>query len=272
MPVLEASRSTIRYEQIGEGPDVVWISGGGDVGRVWHRYQLPHFRRDFRNTTFDNRGIGGTTCSEATPWPVESFARDTADLIAAVCDPPVSIVGHSMGALIAQQVAIDFPELVRSAVVLGTGADSSGWTWDYQQAEIEFRRAGGRLDGMIGVTHYAAMLYPARALGDPKIWPQLRDQLSEWLRSGENELSLIPQWEMCLTFDQRDQLPGCTVPLHVLAFEDDVQSPPRDAEEIVAITPTADLHLFEGMGHGSIFGHTHDVLNPYVEELIRRHL
>lgn len=32
-----------------------------------------------------------------------------------------------------------------------------------QEAEIAFRKRGGVLDGMMGVTHYAAMLYPARA-------------------------------------------------------------------------------------------------------------
>jgi hypothetical protein len=33
-------------------------------------------------------------------------------------------------------------------------------------AEIEWRKAGNRLDGMMAVTHYAAMYYPARVLGD----------------------------------------------------------------------------------------------------------
>jgi hypothetical protein len=40
---------------------------------------------------------------------------------------------------------------------------STGWGWDCQEAEIEFRKAGGTLDGMMGVVHYASMLYPAPA-------------------------------------------------------------------------------------------------------------
>ena len=59
--------------------------------------------------------------------------------------------------------------------------------------------------------------------------------------------------------------------MHVLAFEEDVQAPPQDAEELVALTPTAELHRFEGMGHCSIYGHTHDVLNPFIRDLIERH-
>ena len=60
--------------------------------------------------------------------------------------------------------------------------------------------------------------------------------------------------------------------MHVLAFTEDVQAPPQDAEELVELTPTAELHPFEGMGHCSIYGHTHDVLNPFIRELVERHL
>ena len=231
MPTHDATQATIAYATFGEGPDIVWIAGGGDVGARWHRYQIPYFEAaGFRSTTFDNRGIGATRCDQPLPWAVEDFARDTIEMIEAVCRPPVSLVGLSMGSLIAQQVAIDRPDLIRSAVVMGTGANSAGWCWDYLQAEIEFRRAGGRLDGMMGATHYAAMLYPARVLGDPVLWGEIREEFLAWMASGENETSLIPQWEMCLRFDQTAQLPTCPVPIHVIAGAEDVQAPPNDAQ------------------------------------------
>jgi pimeloyl-ACP methyl ester carboxylesterase len=115
------------------------------------------------------------------------------------------------------------------------------------------------------------MLYPARVLGDRELWPKLRDQLMQWMDSGENEESLIPQWEASLSFDQRQQLPALSVPMHVLAFTEDVQAPPQDGEELAQMVPTAEYHLFEGMGHGSWFGHAHETLNPYIRDLVRRH-
>jgi pimeloyl-ACP methyl ester carboxylesterase len=89
--------------------------------------------------------------------------------------------------------------------------------------------------------------------------------------SGENEDSLIPQWEASLSFDQREQLRGVTVPMHVLAFGEDVQAPPQDGEELAGMVPTAELHLFEGMGHGSWYGHTHETLNPFIKGLLQRY-
>jgi pimeloyl-ACP methyl ester carboxylesterase len=155
---------------------------------------------------------------------------------------------------------------------MGTGAWSTGWGWDYQEAEIEFRKAGGTLDGMMGVTHYASMLYPARALGDRVLWPKLKALLLEWMESGSNEESLVPQWDVSLRFDQRAQLPFVKVPLHVVAFAEDVQAPPQDGEELAKMVPGARFHLMEGMGHGSWYGHAHDRLNPYIETILRQHL
>jgi pimeloyl-ACP methyl ester carboxylesterase len=271
MPLLEGSEATIAYEQSGEGPDLVWVAGGGSRGGDWRRFQTPFFDHRYRSTTFDGRGIGDTTCDLPQPWPIEAFARDTAELIEAVCEPPVAVVGSSLGSAIVQQVAIDRPDLMRCAVVMGTGAWSTGWGWDYPEAEIEFRRAGGSLDGMMGVTHYASMCYPARALGDRELWPKLRELLLEWMDSGENERSLIPQWEASLRYDQRARLPSVRVPMHVIAFTEDVQAPPQDGQEMAEMIPGAEFHLLPDMGHASWYGHAHDTINPYILNLLERH-
>ena len=273
MPRFEGSQASIHYDRFGEGPELVWVSGGGSRGRDWHPFQIPHFANaGFRSTTFDGRGIGETRCELPMPWPIEAFALDTADLIEGVCEPPVALVGSSLGSAVVQQVCIDRPDLVRVAIVMGTGAWSTGWGWDFQEAEIEFRRAGGRLDGMMGVAHYAPMLYPARALGDRELWPRLRALLLEWMGSGDNEESLIPQWEASLRFDQREALREVRVPMHVVAFAEDIQAPPQDGQELAELVPTAEFHLLEGMGHGSWYGHAHEELNPFLESLLRRYV
>jgi pimeloyl-ACP methyl ester carboxylesterase len=265
------SQAKISYEQSGAGPDLLWVAGGGSSGGDWRLFQTPWFDQHFRCTTYDNRGIGETTCEMPQPWPLEAFALDAAELIEAVCEPPVAVVGSSLGSAIVQQVVIERPDLVRCAVVMGTGAWSTGWGWDFQEAEIDFRRAGGRLDGMMGVTHYAAMCYPARALGDRELWPKLRELLLAWMDSGENETSLIPQWDASLRFDQRGQLGSAQVPVHVIAFAEDVQAPPQDGRELAELIPGATFNLLDGMGHSSWYGHAHEQLNPFIKQLIDQH-
>ena len=112
----------------------------------------------------------------------------------------------------------------------------------------------------------------AKVLGDRELWPKLRADLEEWLSSDDNEESLIPQWESCLLYDQTEQLPGCMVPMHVVAFSEDVQAPPQDNQELAEQAGNGMYHELEGMGHGSIYGHTHEVLNPFIRELVLRYL
>lgn len=271
MPTINTSEGAIRYEQTGDGPDIVWVSGGGGLAEDWAPYQLPYFSRSFRNTTFDNRGVGETTCEAPLPWSIEDFGRDTIALIRAVCDPPVALVGLSLGGAIVQQVAIDAPDLVACAIPMGTGAWSTEWGADYQWAEIEFRRAGGRLDPMMALCHYAAMAYPASVLGDRELWPKLREELIPYFETEVHEDTVVSQWEPCATYDHRAQLPDCQVPMHVIAFSEDVQAPPQDGQEVAELAGSGTFHLFEGMGHCSIYGHTHEILNPAIEQIVRRY-
>jgi pimeloyl-ACP methyl ester carboxylesterase len=136
--------------------------------------------------------------------------------------------------------------------------------------EVALRRRGSRLDDDFAVIHYAAQLYPARMLGDPEGWARVKEWFAERNFSEDNEASLIPQWQACIDFDVVDRLPEITTPLHVFAYDEDVQAPPQLGEEIAERVPGAELHLFKGMGHGSLRGHTHDILNPVVKEIVER--
>jgi hypothetical protein len=51
-----------------------------------------------------------------------------------------------------------------------------------------------------------------------------------------------------------------------------VQAPPQDAKVVADLAPEGHYHLFEEMGHCSIYGHLHETLNPFIEGLLRAHL
>ena len=257
----------IAYEQHGEGPDIVWISGGGDSRHSWLKYQVPAFP-EFRSTVFDNRGVGETVCDEPLPWTIADLARDTADLIRAVCDPPVIVIGLSMGALTTQQLAIDHPELARLAIPMGTAPRADGWILDYMRAEIAFREAGHELTGMMGACHYLAALYPSSVLGDPELYPRLRDELLAWLDAGDNERSLIGQWDACCTFDHVDGLGSCPVPIHVIGFGEDVQAPAVYGRRVAEAALHGVYHQLEGLGHCSLYGHAQDRVNAEIRSII----
>jgi pimeloyl-ACP methyl ester carboxylesterase len=258
----------IVYYQEGQGPDIVWIAGGGDSGASWRRWNTPAFADAFRNTSFESRGVGETVCRAPEPWTIGDLAVDAAGVIEAVCDPPVAVVGLSMGALTVLQLALDRPDLITVGVAMGCAASGSeGWLGYYMGAEVDYRRAGGSLSGAMSTMHYASMLYPAEVLGDPAMWPVIEEVLGPEFED-DNETSLIGQWQACIDFDVTDRLPGCTAPLHIFVFGQDVQAPPQYGRKVAEITPTATLHEFAGMGHCSIYGHRHDELNAEIRKIV----
>lgn len=256
MPTLARDRISIHYEQEGEGPDLVWVCGGGGLPEwTWSKWQIPALP-GFRHNTFHNRGIGKTTCEEPGPWTIADFARDTALLIEAVCAGKAIVVGKSMGAMITTQLALDRPDLVDLAIAMGTAGKSYGWIHDYMRAEIDFRKSGGSLSGLFAVCHYAATLNPADELGDLESWQALKEQYAPFgdAADNQNERSLELQWDACDTFDCLDQLSTCSVPLHIVGFEQDVQSPPDYGREVAELAPTGVFHLLRGHGHASLWG------------------
>jgi pimeloyl-ACP methyl ester carboxylesterase len=67
----------------------------------------------------DNTGVGLSTGT--APETVAGMARDAALLIDALGLEHVDLFGFSMGGYVAQQIAVDRPELVRRLVLVGTG-------------------------------------------------------------------------------------------------------------------------------------------------------
>ena len=181
MPHLSFEEVDLYYEQRGEGPDLVWLAGGDQPGSDWHLCQIPAFGI-FRNTSYDARGVGQTRCHAPPPWPIEVYGRDCRALIEGVCRPPVILVGLSMGSLIAQQVALDRPDLVRCAVLMGTYAGATGYVREWERRRSSSGVRAGELTQPFATTHYGVFMYPGEVLGDDELWAKVQAPCGARLR------------------------------------------------------------------------------------------
>jgi pimeloyl-ACP methyl ester carboxylesterase len=77
------------------------------------------FAADREVVLFNSTGVA--TTSGAVPDTIEQMATDAGIFIDALDLNSVDLIGHSMGGLVAQQVAIQRPDLARRLVLVGTG-------------------------------------------------------------------------------------------------------------------------------------------------------
>jgi pimeloyl-ACP methyl ester carboxylesterase len=107
----------LHVEEHGDGEPLLLIEGLGQSAWAW-REQIPVFARSFRTIAYDTRGTGRSAVPEE-PYGVPDLADDAA----AILDGRAAqLVALSMGGYIALTLALARPELVRSLVLVGTGA------------------------------------------------------------------------------------------------------------------------------------------------------
>ena len=262
---LSAGGVTMRVVVDGDGPDVVFIPGG-DATAESYSQQFARLRDRFRCIAYDPRGAGATTAPPA-PWTIADFARDCAAVIDAFGAGRAAVCGLSLGGLVTQQTAIDFPAKVRVAIPMGTAAYIDGFTRDWMQAEIDLRRNGVTLPESFLAPHYAAYAFPAKALHDPGLWAQIKISYTERFRDRDPR-ELIDQWQACLDFDCRDALKTCPVPMHVIAFSEDVQTAPSMCRVVAELAPNGAFHEIPGLGHVSMVRHRPDVVAAKLREIL----
>jgi pimeloyl-ACP methyl ester carboxylesterase len=85
----------------------------------WDPAVTDGFAKEREVIIFDNAGISSSTGE--VPTSIAQMANDASTFIAALGLTKVDVLGFSMGGLVAQQLTLDYPQLVRQLVLVGTG-------------------------------------------------------------------------------------------------------------------------------------------------------
>ena len=110
----------LHIEQAGtRGPRVLMIQGTGVAGGGWSP-QVEGLKADYQLAWFDNRGVGS---SPGVSSSLEEMAQDALGVMDALGWEDAHVVGHSLGGLIAQSVAVQARGRVRSLALLCTLLD-----------------------------------------------------------------------------------------------------------------------------------------------------
>jgi pimeloyl-ACP methyl ester carboxylesterase len=118
MPMLYTSGADLHYLKEGRGPAVLLIHGMGVVSEFW-RPQIERLGDRYTVVAPDNRGLGHSSINDGT-LTIEAMARDALAILDAEGIERVHVVGHSMGGVIAQAVALEARSRVVTLALLCT--------------------------------------------------------------------------------------------------------------------------------------------------------
>jgi pimeloyl-ACP methyl ester carboxylesterase len=112
---LQNQGAKIYWDEQGTGDPILLIMGLGYPSYLWHRMR-PVLSERYRTVALDNRGSGQSD-APAGVYPITLMAADAAATLDAAGIKSAHVFGLSMGGMIAQEFALQYPERVRSLIL-----------------------------------------------------------------------------------------------------------------------------------------------------------
>ena len=231
-------------DEQGEGPELLLIQGLGNSG--WPaRRQLASFP-GHRVIWFDNRGTG-RSAKDPPPASIEKLADDAASVLDGLGVERAHVLGHSMGGYIAQTLTVRRPELVRSLVLVGTGAGRPG----HEPVPPETNALWLAKAHMPAEEYSRATMHLSFAPG----WREANEAEYERLVADRVEYPTPPecwraQYDACVRFVEAGlPIEGIAVPVLVVHGDADRVVPISNGRAIARRVPGAQLVVLEGAGH-----------------------
>jgi pimeloyl-ACP methyl ester carboxylesterase len=244
MPFFKSSSANIYYEIHGSGPVILMVAGMSSDSKSW-QFILDEMTKHYRLIIFDNRGCGRTE-TDGSAFDLRDLAKDAFGLLDHIGHDTVHIVGHSMGGMIAQEMALMFPERINKLVLASScpqlsqkakgiiddlyekwlhGYDMADWFrimfhWLFTKKALENKKF---MDAAI----IFALAYP---------YPQT-------LEGFKGQVDAITG------FDTTDRIGKITHTSLIMSGKEDILIPPDESKALLNIRGTAKFKIIEGAAH-----------------------
>ena len=240
MAFAENQGARIYWDDAGNGPPLLLIMGLGWTSDMWFRSR-PILSARFRTFAFDNRGVGRSDVP-AGPYPIAQMASDAAAVLDAAGIESAHVCGMSMGGMIAQEFALQYPRRVRS-LILGCTAFGGPHAVQAGREVIQLLTATGRPPEELARA-VVPFIYDS---GTPL--ERIEEDFAvcrQWFPTPQGyfaQLQGIIAWEAC------ERLPQIAAPTLVIHGESDRLIPPENGKLIAARIPNAKFLLISHASH-----------------------
>lgn len=244
MAIAEVNGQRLYYEMQGDGEPLLCVHGLACDTLAWIP-QLQAFSSEYRTVIFDNRDVGQSSLSEGD-YEIADMARDALALADELEIDTFHLVGISMGGAIAQEIALQAPDRVRTltlAVTFPAGSTYArrlGEVWGRRVSQISHEQ---HVDELMLLNHSEAFFE------HPDMVEFIRTAMVNNPHCQPPE-AFARQIAACGRHDTRDRLGSLTMPTHVIGGEHDILVPVWKSREIAELIPGAKLTVLPNAPHG----------------------
>lgn len=243
MPTTHNGDLDLYYTTAGAGQPILWLQGLGADHTAW-TVQTIHFSRAFQCILPDNRDTGRSARAPG-PYDIATLAADALAVLDAEGVDAAHVVGLSMGAAIAQELALRATERVRSLTLLSGFAREDArmraitalWADLYERlGTVMFHRSTEPWLFSPVFFENPANLRPLLRYVEEAPYPQEADAFTRQVGATH-------------THDTLDRLHTITAPTLVVHGEHDLLVPPAHGQQLADLIPNANLELRPGVAH-----------------------
>jgi pimeloyl-ACP methyl ester carboxylesterase len=244
MPKVKVGDVNIYYEVRGEGEPLLMIMGLAGNLDWWDPRMVSELSKGFKLILFDNRGAGRSDMGKR-PFSIKLLADDAAALMDALEVPKANVLGFSMGGMIAQELALNYPEKVKKLVLCSTFCGArKGVLPPPQPVPLDELETNPR----------RVMEFMAKTIFTEEFVrnnPQaFEDMIRRMLKAPISKEAFLQQFNAILQFDTYDRLPQIGAPTLIVHGKKDILLPVENATIMAQRIPNARVIILENSGHG----------------------
>ncbi len=262
MATIPVADIELDVERSGSGSPLLAIMGMSGTALHWGEPFLEGLREDFEVIAYDHRGVGASTRLEGAVT-IPQMAADAAGLLAALGIERADVLGISMGGMIAQELALAHPELIRTLILGCTyagGADAVAPAPEVAQRMGEAIMSGDRRRAIR--TGFEVNV-SAAAAADEDLYARF---LAVSERRAVAPQVVMAQLQACMAHDTRSRLSGIGTPTLVIHGTEDQLLPVENGRILATAIPGAQLEILEGIGHAFFWEQP-----QHAAQLVREH-
>jgi pimeloyl-ACP methyl ester carboxylesterase len=266
MPFATNGAVRLHWEAFGAGPAVLLLAGQGMTADGWWS-TIPVLERSFRVIAFDYRDTGRSSRSRF-PYSVAQLARDAVAVLDAAAEPRAHVYGISLGSLVAQELALRYPDRV-SALVLGSS--SAGGFAAYKPASSSFAQTFLVRAGSMGPeeAQWAAVPYTYAEKTRREHPDRIAKDIAHRLAVEAGPLAYVHQAAAVASHDAYERLNRVSAPTLVVHGEQDIFVPPANALVLAERIPGAQLRLWPNAAH--VFPIDEPRADPEIARFLSKH-